>query len=66
MGFQHQEGSGALFQNNKTKETQPDFKGDILINGEKVKLSAWERTSKSGNGYLSIAVDTYKKDDTPF
>lgn len=54
------ENSGALFKNNeKTKETQPDFRGNITINGVDYQLSAWKNISKrDGKTYLSLQAST--------
>lgn len=53
------ENSGALFKNNdKTKETQPDFRGNITIDGKDYQLSAWKRTSKNGVSYISLQAST--------
>lgn len=75
--------SGALLaSSSKRSEKSPDYFGEIVIdlsNKTKlvregdlliVKLSGWKRQSKSGNTYLSLAVDRFvpktsapKKDD---
>lgn len=61
------ENSGALFKNNdKTKETQPDFRGNITIDGKDYQLSAWKNISKKdGKPYLSIQASTkeFKKEN---
>lgn len=47
--------SGALFKNdNKTKETQPDYQGNAIINGEPKQISAWINTSAKGLKYMSL------------
>jgi hypothetical protein len=60
----------------RKSEKSPDFWGELkldraylkdLINNIDgdvipVKLSAWKRESKAGNRFLSLAVDTYKKE----
>ena len=39
----------ALFRNEKKeKETQPDYQGDIMIEGKKFRLSAWLNETKGG------------------
>jgi hypothetical protein len=43
----------ALFKNNKTKETQPDYTGTITLDGKELRLSAWVRTSEKVGSYLS-------------
>lgn len=44
-----------LFPNNyKTKDTQPDFTGEITIDDVTYKLSGWQRTKADGSlTYLS-------------
>jgi uncharacterized protein (DUF736 family) len=50
---------GALFKNyRKDKETQPDYKGDINVNGTEMWISAWLSTSKAGKPYMSLSVQT--------
>lgn len=49
--------SGALFRNQK-KETEkhPDHTGTINVEGREFWLSAWVKTSKSGQKFFSLAV----------
>ena len=43
-----------LFTNDKEgNDKRPDFTGTALWNGEEIKVSIWENTSKKGNRYLS-------------
>jgi len=49
---------GALFVNDrKKKETHPDMKGSVTINGVEYWLSAWshKKASVTGGKYLSLA-----------
>lgn len=67
--YEMKDGSFKLFKNNKTKETQPDYKGKIKIDGEELDLSAWINESKSGVKYMSgnfsqPRVQTPKQSDT--
>jgi hypothetical protein len=56
MAFEKKEGSGALFKNDrKEKETQPDYRGDILINGQEYWLSAWIKEGAKGK-FMSLAA----------
>jgi len=72
--------SGSLFPSTIRKsDKSPDFFGSIkldpaylkdLMNKSdglvEVKLSGWKRESKTGNRFVSIAVDTFiKKDAAP-
>ena len=48
---------GVLFPNtNKTKPSQPDFTGKIVINDQEKRLSAWENKTPEGQKYLSYYV----------
>ena len=40
--------SGAIFKNNKTKETQPDYRGKVNVNGKDMEISLWVKESKTG------------------
>jgi hypothetical protein len=70
----------ALFNNKKTKETQPDYTGTINVDGRELRLSGWVRKSKAGVTYVSGTVQEVQaqessvpdksfedmKDDVPF
>lgn len=59
--FEQKDNSGALFVNsNKESEKHPDLNGSVLINGVEYWVSAWEKTSKAGDQYYSLAFN--KKD----
>jgi uncharacterized protein (DUF736 family) len=48
---------GVLFPNDKKgNEKRPDFTGDLNVGGVEYKLSAWKKSSKAGNNFLSISV----------
>ena len=52
--------SGALFKNRKKEtEKQPDYIGDVTVNGQKFRLSAWLKDSANGK-YMSLSVKADK------
>jgi len=49
--------SGALFKNDKQgKETRPDYRGTLDVNGQQFWISAWLKSSKAGQKYMSLSV----------
>ena len=47
----------ALFRNEKKeKENQPDYQGDIMVEGKKLRLSAWLNETKAGKKYINGAI----------
>lgn len=53
--FQQKDMTGVLFYNSyKDKDSQPNFKGKVMIEGKEFSLSAWERKDKNGNTYYSL------------
>ena len=47
--------SGAIFKNTKTKETQPDYRGKVNVNGKEMEISLWVKESKTGSKYFSAS-----------
>ncbi len=39
--YQMQEGQFTLFKNNKTTNNAPEYTGEIMVNGKKMRLAAW-------------------------
>lgn len=49
MAFEHREGSGALFRNDKrTAENQPNARGEALIGGVLYEVAAWTKDGANG------------------
>ncbi len=49
MAYDQREGDFALFRNDrKTKESQPDWKGKGLWQGQQVELAGWEKDKGRG------------------
>jgi uncharacterized protein (DUF736 family) len=48
---------GALFKNNdRAGEQDPDYRGNINVDGAEFWLSAWLKTSKNGMKYMSLSI----------
>jgi len=48
---------GALFKNNKQgNERRPDYTGTLNVAGTDYQLSAWLKSSKGGDKYMSLSV----------
>lgn len=61
MAYEQKEGQGSLFRNDrKQKDTHPDWKGEIKINGKLYWLSAWEKSGNSGT-FFSLAIGDEKQ-----
>jgi len=73
--------SGAIFKNDKkTKETHPDYKGKVMVNGKEMEVALWVKESAKGLKYFSasfsepyvptesprIQVQQIDEDDLPF
>jgi|TARA_R110002020_G_scaffold347029_1_gene560808 uncharacterized protein (DUF736 family) len=49
---------GVLFKNDrKEKDTHPDYRGNIEIEGKEFYIKGWKKESKKGTAFLSLAVD---------
>jgi len=54
------EGRGVLFvENNKKHDKAPDLKGEIMIDGKKIRLAGWKKRTQYGE-LISLAVDNYQ------
>jgi hypothetical protein len=47
--------SGAIFKNNKTKDTQPDYRGTVKVNDKEMEVSLWFKESAKGIKYFSAS-----------
>lgn len=48
MSYTMQEGQFTLFKNNKTTNNAPEYTGEIMVNGKKMRLAAWVKEGKNG------------------
>lgn len=54
MAYEHKEGQGSLFANEKKNDRQPDYRGTIMIKGVVYEIVGWRKTSKNGMTYMSL------------
>jgi hypothetical protein len=62
-----QEGQFTLFKNNKTTNNAPEYTGEIMVNGKKMRLAAWVKEGKSGkfmSGKMSEPREARQEDDS--
>ena len=81
MNEAYPKSDGALFFNNeKQKETHPDWRGRMKLTPEQIKtliamskqglemelqLGAWKRTSKAGQDYIFLSSEAYVPKNQP-
>ena len=70
--------SGAIFKNDKkTKDTHPDYRGKVNVNGKEMEIALWVKQGKNGSfmsasfsePYVAPAQEPISKvdnDDFPF
>jgi len=58
MAYEQKDMTGALFPKKDKKPKQPDYTGNVMINGVKYDLAGWVNTAKtSGMKFLSLRVE---------
>ena len=58
--------NGALFKNDrKESDNHPDYKGDAIVEGVPVWISAWVKESKGGVKYMSLAFNAKEPQADP-
>ena len=77
--YQQKPNKGSMFLNKwKKSDNHPDFKGAVYIDKDmlielvknrtseliEIKLDAWKKATKDGKPWLSLSVDTYKKQES--
>jgi hypothetical protein len=56
MSFQHRDGSGSLFRNDKQGvEKRPDWRGDIILGGVLYEVSGWDKPTRNGDSFISMS-----------
>jgi hypothetical protein len=63
MAFELKDGQGTLFKNDKQGvETRPDYRGEINVHGEIMRVSGWLKDGAKGK-WMSLSVE--RKEDKP-
>lgn len=63
MAYEQRDNSGSLFKNDKKgNEKAPDYRGNSMINGKLMKISAWLKEGKNGTKFMSLS---FQPDDGP-
>ena len=58
--------TGAIFKNDKkTKETQPDYRGKVNVNGKEMEIALWLKESSKGTKYFSCSFSEPYVNETP-
>ena len=60
MAYEHREGQGSLFKNDKKTGNQPDYRGTAMVGGQVKRISAWIKEGKNGK-FFSLSI----QDDLP-
>ena len=59
----NKDNSGALFREaDKKSEKHPDYKGNCLVNGQKMYIAAWINESQGGKKYMSLSFSAPSED----
>lgn len=54
MTYERKDGDYVLFTNKyKKMENQPDYRGEIRINGVDMEMAGWKRIGQDGKAYLT-------------
>ena len=64
--YQMQEGQFTLFKNNNVANNGPQYTGEIMVNGKKMRLAAWVKEGKSGkffSGKMSKPMQQRQQED---
>jgi|TARA_Y100000004_G_C8642901_1_gene297808 uncharacterized protein (DUF736 family) len=58
MPYEIKDDTFTIFDNdNKTKDTQPDYTGQGKVGGREVKVAGWKKVGQSGKEYVSFKVE---------
>ena len=47
MAYEPKEGAGAIFDNRKQSDKQPDMRGDFMLDGKMFEIAGWWKEGRS-------------------
>ncbi len=57
MSYEAKPNTGTLWKNDrKEKDTHPDYRGTINVDGKDYEISAWIKSKRDGGKFMSLAV----------
>ena len=60
--YPQKDNAGALFTNQKkATDTDPNYKGEVLIGGNSFWVNGWVNTSQAGNKYMKLSFTPKSK-----
>ena len=65
MKMSQYDNRGAIWMNPKTKDTQPDFTGSILVDGKDYFLSGWKRKADANKKGPALSLAVTIKENQP-
>lgn len=55
--------TGVIFKNKNKKDKQPDYQGNVTIDGIDKNIALWVRDAKNGEKFFSVKIsEKYKKE----
>lgn len=61
MAYEMKNNTGTFFNNKKTSPKSPCFKGSCVVDGKKLYMAIWDKTSASGGSYWSVVFSADDK-----
>ena len=66
MAYERKEGDISIFKNEKTKDSQPDYTGSALINGQLMRVALWVMEGSKGKFFAGkIQEERQREIPTP-
>lgn len=57
MAYERRDGEGVMFANDKKNDRQPDWRGELKLNGKDYEVVAWKRRTTRGEEMLSLKAE---------